>query len=241
MKVEKNKEKKPSPTEFDSMADGFDNLVKEGLGIFAVYREGILNYKLEYLKRLVPYTPKSILEYGCGVGLYIPYLKECFPNAEIYGCDVSPESIRQVSENIPDCHFDLIEVPEDLKVYEGKIDCVFVNCVLHHIPPEEHKQWLTALYTYMKKDTYLVIFEMNMYNPLSRWFVKRTPIDDNATMLTPKYCKTLIRDIFGKDKKTKVKLKYTYFFPWRNKVFKTIEYQLTWIPLGAQYCVVVKK
>jgi hypothetical protein len=44
--------------------------------------------------------------------------------------------------------------------------------------------------------------------------------------------------MIGKDN---VRLKYTYFFPWRNALFTVIERFLFWLPLGAQYCVYARK
>ncbi|MDR0605521.1 MAG: class I SAM-dependent methyltransferase [Bacteroidales bacterium] len=225
--------------EFDLMSENLDELVKKGLGIFAVYRDSILSYKLDYIKHIVNKIPSSILDYGCGSGLYTSYMKNYFQSAKIYGCDVSNKSIEVAKANHPDCEFITISEVNDLNVYKDKIDCIFINCVMHHIEPEEHSKWLTGLYNTMKSGSYLIIFEMNMLNPLVRWFVKRTPIDDNATMLKALYCKKLIKSIFGED--GEIKLRYTYLFPWRNKFFTKIEYLFSRLPLGAQYYVAVKK
>lgn len=89
-----------------------------------------------------------------------------------------------------------------------------------------------------------------MKNPLTRLVVKRSEADEETAMLNPKYCKRLLLNIFYKTtvnnrgislKKDTVKLRYTYFFPWRNKIFTFIEYMLFWLPLDAQYCVYAKK
>jgi trans-aconitate methyltransferase len=176
------------------------------------------------------------LDFGCGIGRSIPYFKEFFPHAQIYGCDVSAKSIKKASRDFPDCHFAIIETPEDLKVYNGGMDCVFISTVLHHIPHKEHSAWIKALYNIIKTNGHIVIFEMNMYNPLARRFVYNCPFDANAVMLKPSYCKKLVADIFGQ-----ADLAYTFFFPWRTKFFVTVEHILSWLPLGAQYYVAAKK
>ena len=168
--------------EFDKIAENLDDLVKEGLGIFAKYRELILAYKAEYLKFLLHNEPRTILDFGCGVGLQIPYFKEYLPNAKIYGCDVSGKSIMAAQKKYSDCDLSVIDNVGDLEQYKGKIDCVFISAVLHHIPPEEHE--------YRKGICKYSIF---------------------------------------------------VFFPWRNRFFIGIERILGWLPLGAQYIVVVKK
>ncbi|MDR0685034.1 MAG: hypothetical protein LBF83_07885 [Spirochaetaceae bacterium] len=96
----------------------------------------------------------------------------------------------------------------------------------------------------------IVIFEHNMKNPITKSMVKRSKIDENAIMLDPKYCKRLLLNRFCNTKigdkeiilkKDYVRLKYTYFSPWRNKFVDFIEKFLFWLPLGAQYCVYAKK
>jgi hypothetical protein len=71
-----------------------------------------------------------------------------------------------------------------------------------------------------------------MFNPLTKRFVERIPMDKGATMLNAGYCKRLIQEIFGRGKR--VKLRYTYFFPWRNTLFTAIEHAIARLPLGAQ-------
>ena len=225
--------------EFDEMAENLDDLVKEGLGAFAKYRETMVEYKAEYLKYLLPYEPKAILDFGCGSGLSTPYLVKYFPCAKIYGCDVSGNSINEAGKKHPDCSFSIIKNCEDLEQYRGTIDCVFISCVLHHIHPDEHEKWMRGIQNILERENYLVIFEMNMLNPLSRNFVKKTPVDRNAIMLKPSYCQKLIKKTFRD--LSFVKIRYSYFFPWRNKFLVGLERCLAWFPLGAQYIVVAKK
>jgi hypothetical protein len=90
-----------------------------------------------------------------------------------------------------------------------------------------------------------------MKNPLTKSIVKRSELDRNGNMLNSKYCKRLLLNKFYEVKfnadkeiflkKDKVKLNYTYFFPWRNKFFSNIELLLFWLPFGAQYCVYARK
>ena len=227
----------PENVEFDEMSENLDDLLKEGLGIFAKFRESMIEYKAEYLKYLLPTEPKTILDYGCGAGLYTPYLKKHFPHTMIYGCDVSSKSIEVAKRKYPEYEFSTISHVDDLEKYKEIIDCVFINCVLHHIPPMEHEKYITGIYNNMRKGAYLIIFEMNMINPLVKNFVNKTPIDKNATMLKSSYCKNTVEKCFMGE----VKLRYSYFFPWRNKFLVGIEHKLGFLPLGAQYYIVAKK
>ena len=230
---------KDKKTEFDSIAKGYIGERIETLGSFGKFIDTAHSYKIEYLKYLLPEMPKAILEYGCGIGLNLPYLQKNFPSTELFGCDVSQESILLARENVQCCTFDTIETSEDLKIYKNRIDCVFISVVLHHIQPEDHEKWISGLYDILRKGGHMVIFENNMKNPLTKKFVQKLPMDKNAIMLDAKYCENIIIKIFGE--KSYVKLGYTYFFPWRNKICTWIEHHLAWLPLGAQYYVIARK
>ena len=239
--------------EFDKLAGDYDETTVNDLGRFAKYRDTAFIYKVQLLRSILKPSPKNILDFGCGIGSNIPYLHEYFKDAKLYGCDVSPRSIEIAKMNYPYCDFNVINAVDDLKLYSD-IDCVFISTVLHHIPQTEHEYWIGGLYNILSEDTdaggSIVIFEHNMANPLTKSLVKKTKIDEDATMLHPEYCRRLVSNCFYKTKvidkeivpeKDKVKLRYTYFFPWRNKPFTTLEHMLFWLPLGAQYCLHARK
>jgi ubiquinone/menaquinone biosynthesis C-methylase UbiE len=229
---------------FDKVGSSLDDNVRNALGIFAKYRNITITYKGEYLKRLFPVPPTEILDFGCGIGLYEPHLKQVFPNAEVHGCDLSTVCVNVAKQNYTDCYFDAVRKPAELKIYKDKIDCVFINCVLHHIPFAEHSVWIDALYDILKIGGTMVVFEMNLYNPLVQIAQKKGKEQESDAVLLPlSYSKKLIKKCFDKSEdvvKTRlggVKFGYTFLFPWRRKPFTSIEYALSRIPLGAQYYV----
>lgn len=226
--------------EFDKIADKYHAEIVENLGSFGKFRQSTLSYKAQYLHYLLPFEPKGILDYGCGTGSNIPYLHKYFPDATLYGCDISKESVRRAKENFRECTFDTVKTAKDLiNIYRTKIDCVFVSTVLHHIPHCKHEEWLTGLFETLEKGGYMMIFEHNMKNPFTKRIVKRIPMDQNAVMLDCGYCKKMVRTIFGSQ--SIIQHGYTYFFPWRNRVFTGIEHKLSRVPLGAQYYVLARK
>jgi trans-aconitate methyltransferase len=251
MELSRTTNRLPAATaaEFDSLADDYYDETKSGLGTFGKYRDTAFLYKARMLQDILKAEPASILDYGCGVGLNTPYLHECFPNAKLYGCDVSGDSIAIAKQNYPYGDFSSITAIGDLQKYKN-IDCVFISTVLHHIPQKEHEYWMKGLYDILAEKGSMVVFEHNMKNPLTKANVKKSKIDENATMLNAHYCKRILLNHFYEtktaDKETMlkrdtVKLRYTYFFPWRNKLCTFIERLLFWLPLGAQYCVFAKK
>jgi SAM-dependent methyltransferase len=245
---------KNDSSEFDKIAANYrDERVKD-LDKFGKYGDTAFLYKTRLLKSLLKNEPKSILDFGCGIGLNIPFLHDCFKNTKLFGCDISPESIEIARKNYAYCDFCVVGSINDLQIYKN-IDCIFISTVLHHIPPKEHKHWIDGLYNILSNSAnitkqggggIMIVFEHNMNNPITRSIVKKSKIDEDATMLSPKYCKRLLLNKFyltkTDEKEIKlasdnVKLKYTYFFPWRNKLFTIIERLLYWFPMGAQYCI----
>ncbi|MCL2792123.1 MAG: class I SAM-dependent methyltransferase [Spirochaetaceae bacterium] len=236
--------------EFDKFAQNYSDEAAKDLGNFEKYRNTAFLYKSQYLKYILPKEPKGILDFGCGVGLNVPYLKKYFPNANLFGCDVSSESIKIAEDNFPYCEFSVVNTPEGLMRFRDKINVIFVSTVLHHIPSVEHEKWINGLHLAMNSGDYLVIFEHNIKNPITAKVVKGSKGDEEAIMLDARYCEqlvkgrfygTLVRNQEIKVTCNNVRLRYTYFFPWRSSLFTAIERFLWFIPLGAQYCVYARK
>ena len=225
--------------EFDDVAQTYQDDVVKNLGSLAKYRDSSLSYKCEYLKYFLQREPEGVLHFGCVIGLNTPYLKRYFPKTNLFGCDISPESIEIASLNNYHCRFSVINAVEDLNQFkEQNIDVVFAACVFHHIPLIEHELWVCGLHDILNNGGYLVIYEHNMKNPLTARIVKRSKMDEGATMLSASYWKPLLCRKFDK---ADVRLNYTYFFPWRNRFLNSIEHLLRFVPLGAQYCVYAKR
>lgn len=131
--------------DFDNIADNYyDESVKD-LGKLGKYKNTAYLYKAQLIKKILKNEPKSILDFGCGIGLNIPYLHEYFRNTKLYGCDVSPESIEIAKKKYSYCNFNVINNINDLQIYKN-IDCILISTVLHHIPQKEHKYWIDELY-----------------------------------------------------------------------------------------------
>jgi 2-polyprenyl-3-methyl-5-hydroxy-6-metoxy-1,4-benzoquinol methylase len=137
--------------EFDKLAEDYNETIVKDLGKFGKYRDTAFVYKINYLKYLIKDEPKSILDFGCGIGSFIPWLHNSFKNTKLYGCDISSGSIEIAKKKHPYCDFDVIKNTDDLKIYKN-IDCIIINTVLHHIPQNEHEYWINGLYDILVED-----------------------------------------------------------------------------------------
>ncbi len=175
----------------------------------------------------------KILDFGCGDGNSSVYIKKHFPNAIIYGVDVSKESVSlAVKKKISDANFVAFD-GSNLPFNEENFDLVFTSMVFHHIEHRLHENILNEIRRVLKKEGRFYNFEHNPNNPLTRKVVRECDFDKDAILLKPSYHRQLII----KSNFKKLELNYTLFFP-RHKIFRIflgLEKMLTWCPIGAQY------
>ena len=223
-----------SKPEFDQYAEQYDRLVGETIpeslnedGYFAKYKIALMAARLGNKK------PGRILDFGCGAGRSLPYLDQYFPEAELWGYDVSPVSLKIAAQRVPraklfsdwdaiaDMHFDVI---------------VAAN-VFHHIPPDQRQQMLARCCESLCADGQMFLFEHNPLNPATRWIFERCPLDANAEMLS---LRTAL-ELTGKAGFHSEQHGYTLFFPRPLAFMRRLEPWLIRLPLGAQYYVQAAK
>ena len=78
---------------------------------------------------------------------------------------------------------------------------------------------------------WLVIFEHNPVNPVTRYIVATCEFDKNAVLI-PAGRLRACEKVAGF---TKVEVKYTGFFPGALRVLRPVEPYLSALPVGAQY------
>ncbi len=215
--------------DFDEHTENYNKLLRESVGFFSENDAYFARYKVELVHKAIPAPPARILEYGCGIGRNIPFLKQYFPDAVIEGSDVSPASLDMARQEHPDNTFFL----EDGS-YEGEgYDLIFVASVYHHIPPAERQAATNSLARRLKPGGSVYVFEHNPYNPVTRRIVNNCIYDADAVLLKPAELKSLIR----KADLDLTALAYCLFIPPKLSALIWMEKHLGWLPLGGQYWV----
>jgi len=91
---------------------------------------------------------KRILEFGCGFGRHLKYLRE-IPDLEVFGYDQSRSMVASITNWAePDWIKEYIKIgnPGDMLPYpDHYFDIVFTTSVLIHIPPQHIKQTIQEL------------------------------------------------------------------------------------------------
>tara|TARA_B100001250_G_C19814188_1_gene797343 strand:- start:4434 stop:5105 length:672 start_codon:yes stop_codon:yes gene_type:complete len=220
---------------FDDYADSYFRLLKDQektFKFFAPDRYYFVKYKVDLLADIIKDNPKSILDYGCGIGLALPYFLSNFPNSKISATDISEESLSLVYKNFKD-----INVISDESLHVNSFDIIYCSGVFHHIPLKDRKHVLEKLFKCLNKNGLLCVFEHNPYNPITRKMVSSCEFDDDAELITKGKMRKLIEVSSFKI----LKSNYALFFPKLLSKLMLLERYLGWLPLGGQYFIIGEK
>jgi len=214
--------------DFDQYARDYASLIAEQTEAFDSDNDYFVRYKVDRLQSIAPHA-RSILDFGCGVGRSIPFLRAAYPHAEITGSDPSAESLAFARKANPDETF----VPLNELSAETRFDVIFAACVFHHIAPEIRDETLVFCRERLAPGGRIVIFEHNPLNPVTQRLVSTCPFDADAVLLGKgETAARLKRAGLEIDKSG-----YCLFFPGALAALRPLERRLQWLPLGGQYFV----
>jgi SAM-dependent methyltransferase len=220
--------------EFDQYAEQYDRVlgaaIPEGLnedGYFAEYKIALM------ADRSSEKELGRILDFGCGAGRSLPYLDQYFPDAELWGYDVSPASLKVAAQRVPRAKL----FSDWHAIAETRFDAIIATNVFHHIPPPQRQEALVHCRQALADNGEMFLFEHNPLNPATRWIFERCPFDADAEMIR-------LKDALGLAKQAGFHSEqhgYTLFFPRPLAFLRGVEPWLRRIPLGAQYYVQMAK
>ncbi len=225
-------------SEFDRFAAEYEALLRANVRISGEEPDFFAAYKIVELERSLgeraARQPRSILDFGCGVGNSIVHLRRHFPDAEIVGVDVSGKSLdlaRARFGNLADfTQFNGATLPFPAH----RFDVAFSACVFHHIGVAEHVPLLAEIRRTLREHGTIAIFEHNPLNPLTVHAVKTCPFDENARLIS---AGTMLKRL-GDAGFSALERRFCLFFPAFLRRLRRFEPQLSWCPAGAQYYVI---
>lgn len=220
--------------DFDNYTNDYNKMLRQQTGFFSLDETYFAKYKVKIVRECIPNEPRRILEFGCGIGGNIPFLREAFHSAEIMGSDVSAMSLEVARTNNPGIFF-WQEGGTDAA--QRDFDLILVAGVFHHIPPLERVAVARLLFSRLVLGGLVFVFEHNPYNPLTRRIVTNCPYDEDAVLLEPGELKDILRHGGLKVEKQR----FSLFFPPRLKPAFPLERYLGWLPLGGQYWILARR
>lgn len=221
--------------EFDKFAEEYLATHKDNIRISGEDPDYFARYKLDELRRLWNAKrwaePADVLDFGCGIGASLPWLKSAFPNARLTALDVSQKSLDIAAARFPDAAAMVRYDGTDIPLEAGSQDLIFTACVFHHIDHAEHVRLFAGLRRLLRPGGRLVVFEHNPINPVTRYIVATCAFDENAHLVGA-------GELAQRQKAAgfdRVETRYTGFFPGPLRALRPLEPLLAPIPLGAQY------
>lgn len=216
--------------DFDCFIENYNELLRERTDFFSASEEYFARYKVNIVANKVARPVSRLLEFGCGIGRNIPFLRAAFPSASITGTDIAAASVDYARAANPDAAF-AVEGPAASAI--GRFDLIFVAGVFHHVPPEQRSEAAQSLRERLEDGGDVFVFEHNPYNPVTRRIVSNCPYDEDAVLLRPKeLCRLL--EAAGLDV---VDRGFCLFVPPSFGPLIKCERFISWLPLGGQYWV----
>lgn len=225
--------------EFDQYAKDYRQLHNENLKITGFNSFHFIDVKMQWLAMHENNENLHVLDLGCGDGYTAEYMYKYFPNWKIEGIEVSEESIDECKKkHAPNCNFQWFD-GKFVPFKDDSFDVIFIACIFHHVPLEEHDALLAEAKRVLKKGGRLYLVEHNPYNLGTQYLVKTCVFDGTAHLLVASHFKKL----FTQQSWKLNFVKYIVFFPnwWLFKPFHFLEKKLSWLPFGGQYFISATK
>lgn len=226
--------KKNRKREFDKYSKNYKQLLKNSFPKLFKNIDYYAEYKVKKLFNLrKKLKTKSILDFGCGIGLSHKFFFKYFSKIKLWGFDESSYSLQEAKKNSENISF----VSKLNKIPKNYFDVIFVSNVFHHIDEKKHKITLNNLKSFLKINGSIYIFEHNRFNPITKIIFSKSILDNNAKMVP-------VQNFYKLAKSCKMKVikkKYILFFPAMLSFFNIFDKIIEWLPLGTQYLIILKK
>lgn len=99
----------------------------------------------EYIADIArPYTPKRIMEWGCGPGRIIRHMPELL-GCKVYGTDYNADVIKWCAANIKNVVFTINGLRPPITFASGSFDCVYAVSVFTHISARLAQEWILEM------------------------------------------------------------------------------------------------
>ena len=127
--------------EFDEYAGDYDAALNQGLSASGESKEYFAQGRVDWLAAILKqrqFTPRRIMDFGCGTGASTPFLLDTLQSESLIGVDVSRGLLEVAAKNFGSARARFSLIAE----YDApsEIDLAFCNGVFHHIPPKDRAE-----------------------------------------------------------------------------------------------------
>lgn len=223
---------------FDRYSQEYESTLNRALAPSGESAGYFARRRVEWLHKLLQasgFTPFSVLDFGCGTGGSISFLKDIFRPKRLVGVDISSPCLLQARRENPDAGVEFAHCRDFTP--HSEFDLVFCNGVFHHIAPGARPSSLRYVYDSLVPGGLFAFWENNPWNPATTYVMGRCEFDQQALPISPRRAATLLRDNgFGV-----IHSSSFFYFPRWLKWLRRLEPALSRLPLGAQYLLIARK
>ena len=109
---------------------------------------------IDLLARVQPSVDvTTVVDLGCGTGVFVPMLRERFPGADVIGVDSSPEMLERARGSVPDGTW--VEAPIESWEPDEPVDVIFSNALLHWV--DDHEKVFPRLLSWLRPGGVLAV------------------------------------------------------------------------------------
>jgi trans-aconitate methyltransferase len=217
---------------FDRYAEEYDRALSYSLSPFGedktYFARGRIAW-LEHCLKPLAARPRSVMDFGCGIGIATPFLLTILQPQSLLGVDVSRKSIEIASKTYSAQEVRFLDFDDYQPVQD--IDLVFCNGVFHHIPVGERSSALSYVFRSLRPGGLFALWENNPWNPGTRYSMSRCAFDKDAVTLTSSQSRQMLRAAGFKVLQTD----FLFIFPRFLRWLRWIEPLACTLPLGTQY------
>lgn len=227
-----------SKADFDEFSADYDVALAHGLSVSGegkdYFARGRVAWVAKCLRRMEK-NPRSVMDFGCGIGTAVPFIHEIVAPEFIFGVDVSLKSLEVARQGNKSEGRTFLLFNEYKP--EEQIDLIFCNGVFHHIPVGDRVTKINYIYDSLRPGGLLAFWENNPWNPGTRYVMSRIPFDRDAVTLTPPEARRMLAaggfEVLRTD--------FLFIFPRMLRWLRGLETLVSRLPFGAQYQILCRK
>lgn len=128
-----------------------------------------------FLEEILQYIPQkgSVLDIGCGFGLFSLYFAKINKHTQFYGVDISQKRISLATDaasklKISNAHYSVGSATE--LVLNQTFDAIYAIDIIHHISPNDARKLIQSIYQYLSTGGVLLIKDIEEKPLYKLWF-----------------------------------------------------------------------
>jgi SAM-dependent methyltransferase len=224
--------------EFDSFASSYEADLDQALSVSGEGQDYFARGRVAWLTRCLRELgtkPRSVLDYGCGIGGTAVLLRELAGVESVVGLDPSERSLETARSRYGNSGIRFLNFENYSPCAD--VDLAYCNGVFHHIPVAERSRAAKYILQSLRPGGLFALWENNPWNPGARWVMAHCAFDRDAVPLTPPETADLLRAEGFEVLRTN----FLFIFPRVLALLRFLEPSLARLPLGAQYLVLAYK